>query len=279
MDIAAPAIENVRDCQPATTTSRFLPGDEVGAGRVPPLRASTGRFQAATTGRYFRAPTTRVGRPAGQRKGLAVPSANYRSLLRTPGAAAFFLPASLGRVGVAMTSLSIVWLVHGHTGTFASAGLVGGGFAVAEALGAPQLARLVDRFGQTRVLPPALLAHALAVAVLVSLVVADNFRLDHDGAVVLRTAAASESARAVDGAVVAFEADAVNALAQAGWSVVVTGRAEVVTDEAERQRLEGIGLGSWVPAPEEVFVRIEPELVTGRELLAGRTLYGLHLSA
>ncbi|MEU3978738.1 MFS transporter [Streptomyces sp. NPDC026672] len=100
-------------------------------------------------------------------------SANYRSLLRTPGAAAFFLPASLGRVGVAMTGLSIVWLVHGRTGTFATAGLVGGGFAVAEALGAPQLARLVDRFGQTRVLPPALLAHALAVAVLVSLLAAD----------------------------------------------------------------------------------------------------------
>ncbi|MGY6023582.1 MFS transporter [Streptomyces spinosirectus] len=102
-----------------------------------------------------------------------MPSANYRSLLRTPGAAAFFLPASLGRVGVAMTGLSIVWLVHGRTGTFASAGLVGGAFAVAEAVGAPQLARLVDRFGQTRVLPPALLAHAAAVGVLVSLVAAD----------------------------------------------------------------------------------------------------------
>ncbi|WP_432189543.1 hypothetical protein [Streptomyces sp. Tue6028] len=79
-----------------------------------------------------------------------MPTANYRSLLRTPGAAAFFLPASLGRVGVAMTSLSLVRLVHSHTGTFAEAGLVGGGFAVAEALGAPQVARLVDRFGQTR---------------------------------------------------------------------------------------------------------------------------------
>ncbi|MFJ2018990.1 MFS transporter [Streptomyces nodosus] len=102
-----------------------------------------------------------------------MPSANYRSLLRTPGAAAFFLPASLGRVGIAMTSLSIVWLVHSHTGTFAAAGLAGGGFAVTDALVAPQLARLVDRFGQTRVLPPALLAHALAVAVLMSLVAAD----------------------------------------------------------------------------------------------------------
>ncbi|MEU8791363.1 MFS transporter [Streptomyces sp. NPDC048643] len=102
-----------------------------------------------------------------------MPSANYRSLLRTPGAAAFFLPASLGRVGVAMTSLSIVWLVHSRTGTFSAPGLVTGGFAVSEALGAPQLARLVDRFGQTRILPPTLLAHAVAVAVLLSLVAAD----------------------------------------------------------------------------------------------------------
>ncbi|MFG3166270.1 MFS transporter [Streptomyces sp. NPDC048200] len=102
-----------------------------------------------------------------------MPSANYRSLLRTPGAAAFFLPASLGRVGVAMTSLSIVWLVHSHTGTFSAAGLVTGAFAVSEALGAPQLARLVDRFGQTRILPLGLLAHAVAVALLLSLVAAD----------------------------------------------------------------------------------------------------------
>ncbi|MER5795038.1 MFS transporter [Streptomyces sp. NPDC001980] len=101
-----------------------------------------------------------------------MPSANYRALLRTPGAAAFFLPASFGRVGVAMTGTGIVWLVHSRTGTFTSAGLVGGCFAVAEALGAPQVARLVDRFGQTRVLPPVLLAHALAVALLVTLVAA-----------------------------------------------------------------------------------------------------------
>ncbi len=99
-----------------------------------------------------------------------MPSANYRSLLRTPGAAAFFLPASLGRLGIAMTGLSIVWLVHEGTGSFAAAGLVSGGFAVTDALVAPQLARLVDRFGQTRVLPPALCVHGAAVAGLIGLV-------------------------------------------------------------------------------------------------------------
>ncbi len=99
-------------------------------------------------------------------------SATYRTLLRAPGAAAFFLTAAVGRVGIAMTSLGIVWLVHARTGSYTTAGLVTGGFAVAEAVAGPQLARLIDRFGQSRVLPPALLAHAAAVATLLALVAA-----------------------------------------------------------------------------------------------------------
>jgi MFS transporter len=101
-------------------------------------------------------------------------SATYRTLLRAPGAAAFFFTAAAGRVGIAMTSLGIVWLVHARTGSYATAGLVTGGFAVAEAVAGPQLARLIDRFGQSRVLPPALLAHAAAVAALLTLVTVDS---------------------------------------------------------------------------------------------------------
>jgi hypothetical protein len=99
-------------------------------------------------------------------------SATYRTLLRAPGAAAFFLTATAGRVGIAMTSLGIVWLVHARTGSYVTAGLVTGGFAVAEAVAGPQLARLADRFGQTRVLPAALAAHAVAVASLLAVVTA-----------------------------------------------------------------------------------------------------------
>jgi hypothetical protein len=99
-------------------------------------------------------------------------SATYRTVLRAHGAAAFFLTAAVGRVGIAMTSLGIVWLVHARTGSYATAGLVTGGFAVAEALAGPQLARLADRIGQTRVLPPVLLAHAGAVTTLLALVAA-----------------------------------------------------------------------------------------------------------
>ncbi|WP_329116641.1 MFS transporter [Streptomyces sp. NBC_01465] len=103
-----------------------------------------------------------------------MPSATYRTLLRTPGAAAFFLTATVARTGIAMSSLGIIWLVHGRTGSYAVAGLVTGAFAVAEAVVGPQLARLFDRFSQTRVLPLILLAHATAVGTLLAPVENDN---------------------------------------------------------------------------------------------------------
>ena len=95
-----------------------------------------------------------------------MPSAKfgYRSLLRIPGTAAFFLTAAVGRVGIAMTGLGLVWLVHARTGSYSTAGLVTAGFALAEALIGPQLARLIDRYGQGRVLPWSLLAHGAAIA-------------------------------------------------------------------------------------------------------------------
>ncbi|MGW3108769.1 pyridoxamine 5'-phosphate oxidase family protein [Streptomyces sp. NPDC001100] len=105
-----------------------------------------------------------------------------------------------------------------------------------------------------------------------------NFSLDHDGAVLLRTSAASELVRAIDGSVVAFEADEVDPVAHSGWSVVVTGSATVVTDPAEHDRMLRSGPSSWVPWSQEVFVRIDPELVTGRELVGGRSMYGVGLT-
>ncbi|WP_232026052.1 MFS transporter [Streptomyces lincolnensis] len=100
-------------------------------------------------------------------------SANYRTLLRTSGAAAFFLPAAVGRLGIAMMGIGIVWLVHARTGSYATAGLVTGAFAVADAVAGPQIGRLVDRFGQRRVLACALAAHAGAVALLLTGAVPD----------------------------------------------------------------------------------------------------------
>ncbi len=95
-------------------------------------------------------------------------ASGYRPLLRIPGAAAFFLAAAMGRVGIAMTGLGLVWLVHARTGSYGTAGLATAGFSLAEALIGPHLARLVDRFGQTRVLPFCLLAYGAAIAVVLA---------------------------------------------------------------------------------------------------------------
>ncbi|MFE1895142.1 pyridoxamine 5'-phosphate oxidase family protein [Streptomyces yangpuensis] len=98
-----------------------------------------------------------------------------------------------------------------------------------------------------------------------------NFSLDQDASVLLYTSAGSDLVRAIDGVVVAFEADEFTAATQSGWSVVVTGRASVVTDPAEHERLSQTGPHSWMPVRDGVFVRIESELVTGRELGARTT--------
>ncbi|MEU6006112.1 pyridoxamine 5'-phosphate oxidase family protein [Streptomyces sp. NPDC047453] len=93
-----------------------------------------------------------------------------------------------------------------------------------------------------------------------------NFALAADASVLLRTSAGSDLVRAVDGVVVAFEADAFDAESRSGWSVVVTGRATVVTDPVEHERLMRTGPRSWMPIEEDVFIRIEATMVTGREL-------------
>ncbi|KOU77219.1 pyridoxamine 5'-phosphate oxidase [Streptomyces sp. MMG1533] len=98
-----------------------------------------------------------------------------------------------------------------------------------------------------------------------------NFSLDEDTSVLLYTSAVSDLVRAIDGVVVAFEADEFTAATHSGWSVVVTGLATVVTDPAEHERLSQTGPRSWMPVRNGVFVRIESELVTGRELTGATT--------
>lgn len=110
-----------------------------------------------------------------------------------------------------MVGLGIVWLVHAETGSFGVAGLVTGSFAVAETLVGPQAARLMDRFGQPRVLVPLLCAHAGAIAALVALALT--------GAPVVPLMAAGLAAGAT--------LPQFGALSAARWSALLHGRAEL----------------------------------------------------
>lgn len=87
--------------------------------------------------------------------------------------------------------------------------------------------------------------------------------------VVFRTTPGSKLSAAESENVVAFEADDYDPGRRAGWSVAVTGRAEMVYDDAEIAAMEGLGLEPWPSAVERSFwVRIRPTSVTGRRLPA-----------
>lgn len=92
--------------------------------------------------------------------------ARYRAALTTPGAAAFAIPGLVGRMPMAMLSLSLVMLVTAVTGSYGLAGAASAAGAVAYAVVTPRMARLADRHGQARVLRPQVAVFAAATAAL-----------------------------------------------------------------------------------------------------------------
>jgi uncharacterized protein len=84
--------------------------------------------------------------------------------------------------------------------------------------------------------------------------------------VAFRTAYGSKLSGAEGHDLATFEADHYDGQTRSGWSVVMTGRAEVVDAEADLQRLVQRGLHPWVTAVQHPFwIRIRPTSVSGRQ--------------
>ncbi|WP_026337759.1 MFS transporter [Teredinibacter turnerae] len=76
----------------------------------------------------------------------------YLAVLRMPGALRNFIPALIGRGAFSMITLVILFSVQYATGSFAVAGIASGTGGLASVFTTPLRARLVDRYGQKRVL-------------------------------------------------------------------------------------------------------------------------------
>jgi nitroimidazol reductase NimA-like FMN-containing flavoprotein (pyridoxamine 5'-phosphate oxidase superfamily) len=85
-----------------------------------------------------------------------------------------------------------------------------------------------------------------------------------DGDVVIRTSPESRLATAARDTVVAFEVDDFDAAERTGWSVVLIGKARTVTDPGELAALRGLPLAPWAPGPRGHYIRIHPEIISGR---------------
>lgn len=79
----------------------------------------------------------------------------YGSLFEAPGSMRFSAAGFVARMPLSMNTLGIVTMLSQLRGDYWIAGAVSAAFALCNALIAPQISRLVDRFGQARVIVPA----------------------------------------------------------------------------------------------------------------------------
>lgn len=63
-----------------------------------------------------------------------------------------------------------------------------------------------------------------------------------------------------------FEIDDIDADQRTGWSVIIAGVTEVVTQPTEVRRLDTIGVGSWIAGQDAEWVRIRARVVSGRRV-------------
>ncbi len=85
--------------------------------------------------------------------------------------------------------------------------------------------------------------------------------------VLFRTAAGTKLVTASLNEDVVFEADDHN-VAEA-WSVIVRGKARLLSTSAELAEARRAGLYPWIATHKECFVRITPQTVTGRRFVFG----------
>ena len=93
----------------------------------------------------------------------------------------------------------------------------------------------------------------------------------HDGAIVFRTARHSPLDQDLETGIaggdyeVAFEIDEIDTAGRQGWSVLIQGPAQHVSED-ERESAERAGVEPWPAGDRELFIRIVPNRVTGRRI-------------
>lgn len=91
----------------------------------------------------------------------------YREIFRAPGTRGFAAAGFVARLPIAMAPIGIVTMLAQTHGEYWLAGAVAAAFTLTNAFVAPQISRLVDRFGQSRLLVPTTAVSVLAFVALI----------------------------------------------------------------------------------------------------------------
>jgi len=88
----------------------------------------------------------------------------YRALFAAPGSKGFSAAGFLGRMPLSMMGIGVVTMVSQISGRYGLAGALSATMALAAAAIGPRISRLVDQYGQRRVLRPATLVALVSAA-------------------------------------------------------------------------------------------------------------------
>ncbi len=88
-----------------------------------------------------------------------------------------------------------------------------------------------------------------------------------DGDVVFATNQGAKLDAAVGGTVVSVEVDGTDRLYHTGWSVLVTGVAELLTDPHDLELVRQLPLQPWAPGSHPFWVRVPSTVVSGRRIV------------
>ncbi|TIO07152.1 MAG: MFS transporter [Mesorhizobium sp.] len=92
----------------------------------------------------------------------------YREIFKAKGAKGFAAAGFVARMPMAMAPIGIVAMLSQTHGEYWLAGAVSATYALANAFVAPQISRLVDRLGQTRIVVPTTVISVLAFVALIA---------------------------------------------------------------------------------------------------------------
>jgi nitroimidazol reductase NimA-like FMN-containing flavoprotein (pyridoxamine 5'-phosphate oxidase superfamily) len=94
-----------------------------------------------------------------------------------------------------------------------------------------------------------------------------NYAFDEPSqSVVFRTAPGSKFYALLRQNAAAFEVDGLDTPRRSGWSVIIVGGTEEVTNPTDLRRLDGLGLEHWAPGDKPHWVRIRAWTVSGRRI-------------
>jgi len=185
----------------------------------------------------------------------------YREIFAAPGARSFALAGLISRLPFSMMGIGIITMLVQSGQGYGLAGMVAAIYALAAALLAPQISRLVDRYGQSRVLP---LATTICVAGIAALLACAHFDAPNWTLCVFAAAAGC--------------IPSMPAMTRARWTLIFRGKPELNTAFSLESVLDEMAFIVGPPISVGLSVALFPEagpLIAAIMLVIGVTIFVL----